>query len=69
MLAVRRLAAQGVPAIAAIIQALPDYFTEDVARQVERDSASYDAWVLAGSEEIAGFAVAQMKSAGAAEIL
>jgi GNAT superfamily N-acetyltransferase len=69
MLAVRRLAARDVPAIAAIVLALPDYLTEDVARQVERDSASHDAWVLTDSEEIAGFAVARRKSAGAAEIL
>ena len=69
MLAVRRLVAQDVPAIVAIVLALPDFFTQDVAGQVRQDSESHDAWVLAGPGEIAGFAVARRKSAGAAEIL
>ena len=69
MLAVRRSVAQDIPAITAIVTSLPEYFTEDVARQVGRDSASNDAWVLSDSDEIAGFTVAQRKSAGAAEIL
>ena len=69
MLAVRRAVAQDIPAIAAIVVSLPEYFTEDVATQVGRDSAGHDAWVLADSDEIAGFTVAQRKSAGGAEIL
>jgi hypothetical protein len=36
MLAVCRLAGQDIPAVAAIVVALPDYFTDEVARQVER---------------------------------
>jgi GNAT superfamily N-acetyltransferase len=69
MLAVRRLAAQDIPAVAAIVVARPDYFTDQVAGQVERDCARHDAWVLTDSDEVAGFAVAQRKSAGGAEIL
>lgn len=69
MLAVRRTVSQDIPAIAAIVMSLPEYFTEDVARQVGRDSASHDAWVLTDSDEITGFTVAQRKSAGGAEIL
>jgi GNAT superfamily N-acetyltransferase len=69
MPAVRRLAAQDIPAVAAIVVALPDYFTDEVAGQVERDCARHDAWVLTDSDEVAGFAVAQRKSAGGAEIL
>ena len=69
MLAVRRSVAQDIPAIAAIVMSLPEYFTEDVARQVGRDSAGHDARVLTDSDEITGFTVAQRKSAGGAEIL
>jgi ribosomal protein S18 acetylase RimI-like enzyme len=69
VLAARRLAAGDVPAIVAIVRGLPDYFTDDVAGQVEADCASHEGWVLADSDEIAGFAVAQRKSAGGAEIL
>ena len=45
MLAVRRFLAGDVPAITAIVERLPDYFSGDVARQVERDSAEHDGWV------------------------
>jgi ribosomal protein S18 acetylase RimI-like enzyme len=69
MLAVRRLAAQDIPAVAAIVVALPDYFTDQVAGHVERDCARHDAWVLTDSDEVAGFAAAQRTSAGGAEIL
>ena len=62
MLAVRRTVAQDIPAIAAIVMSLPEYFTEEVAGQVGRDSASHDAWILTDSDEIAGFTVAQRKS-------
>jgi GNAT superfamily N-acetyltransferase len=69
MLAVRRLAAGDLPALAAIVRSLPDYFTEDVAGQVERDCAVHPGWVLAGAAGITGFAVAARKSPVAAEIL
>jgi GNAT superfamily N-acetyltransferase len=69
MLAVRRLAAGDVPALAAIVSSLPDYFTEDVAGQVERDCAVHPGWVLAGAAGVTGFAVAARRSPGAAEIL
>jgi hypothetical protein len=69
MLAVRRLAAGDVPALAAIVSSLPDYFTEDVAGQVERDCAVHPGWVLAGAAGITGFAVAARRSPAAAEIL
>lgn len=69
MLAVRDLAAGDVPAIVAIVQGLPDYFTDDVAEHVETDCASHGGWVVADSGEIAGFAIAKRKSAAGAEIL
>jgi GNAT superfamily N-acetyltransferase len=69
MLVARRLTAQDIPAILAIVLALPEYFTEDVAGRVETDSARHGGWVLADGGRIAGFAVAERKSAGGAEIL
>ena len=69
MPAVRRLAAQDVPAVAAIVSALPEHFTEDVAGQVRRDATGHDGWVLTDADQIVGFAIAARKSAAAAEIL
>jgi GNAT superfamily N-acetyltransferase len=69
MLTVRRLAAGDVPALTAIVRALPDYFTEDVPAKVEGDSARHGGWVLDDSGTIAGFTVVERKSAAAAEIL
>jgi GNAT superfamily N-acetyltransferase len=69
MLAVRRLTAQDIPSVTTVVVAQPDYFTGEVAGQVERDCARHDAWVLTDSDEVAGFAVTQRKSAGGAEIL
>jgi ribosomal protein S18 acetylase RimI-like enzyme len=68
-LAVRGLTARDVPALVTIVSSLPDYFTEGMAGQVERDCAVHPGWVLAGAPGIAGFAVAARKSPGAAEIL
>jgi GNAT superfamily N-acetyltransferase len=69
MLAVRRFAPWDAPAAVAIIQGLPDYFTDDVPAKVQHDAASHDAWVLTDSGAVVGFAVAATKSPGGAEIL
>jgi ribosomal protein S18 acetylase RimI-like enzyme len=69
MPAVRRFQAGDAPAAAAIIQGLPDYFTDDVPAKAERDAASHQAWVITDSGAVAGFAVAARKSPGGAEIL
>lgn len=69
MIAVRRFAAGDGPAATAIIRGLPDYFTDDVPVQVERDAAQHEAWVITDSGAVAGFAVAARKSPGGAEIL
>jgi len=66
---VRRLAAGDLPAVTRIIAGLPDYFTDDVPGQVERDAADHDGWVLSSRAEVAGFAVAARRSPGGAEIL
>jgi GNAT superfamily N-acetyltransferase len=69
VLAVRELAAGDVSAIVAIVRGLPDYFTPDVAEQVETDSANHGGWIVADAGQIVGFAVAKRKSAAGAEIL
>ena len=69
MLVVRRMVSRDVPAVMAIVESLAEYFTGDAARQVGRDCASHDAWVLTDSDQIAGFTVIDRKSAGGAEIL
>ena len=69
MPAVRRFAAEDAPAVVAIIQGLPDYFTDDVPAKVHRDAISHDAWVLTDSGAVVGVAVAAARSPGGAEIL
>jgi GNAT superfamily N-acetyltransferase len=67
--AVRRFAAEDAAAAAAIIEGLPDYFTDDVPAKLQRDAVSHDAWVLTEAGALVGVAVAARKSAGGAEIL
>lgn len=69
MLAVRRFAAGDAPAVTAIIRGLPGYFTDDVPAKAEHDVADHEAWVIAGPDGVAGFAIAARKSPGGAEIL
>jgi ribosomal protein S18 acetylase RimI-like enzyme len=69
MPAVRRFAAGDVPAAAAIVLGLPDYFTDDVPAKVEHDAASHEAWAITESGAVTGFAIAARKSPGGAEIL
>ena len=69
MLAIRGLAAGDVPAVTAIVEGLPDYFTSDVPDKVSQDAASHLGWVLIDSGAVVGFVLAARKSAGGAEIL
>jgi len=69
MLDIRPFAAGDAPAAAAIIRGLPEYFTNDVPAQVERDAATHHAWVLTDSGTVTGIAVAARKSPCGAEIL
>jgi GNAT superfamily N-acetyltransferase len=66
---VRRLVAGDIPGVVTIVRDLPDYFTDDVPAEVERDAAEHGGWVLAESGQVTGFAVAARKRPGAAEIL
>jgi hypothetical protein len=62
--AVRRFAAEDAAAAAAIIEGLPDYFTDDVPAKLQRDAVSHDAWVLTEAGALVGVAVAARKSGG-----
>jgi ribosomal protein S18 acetylase RimI-like enzyme len=65
----RSLIDTDLPAVAAIVSGLPDYFTDDVPEKVQRDARSDPAWVLVDDEEVVGFAVAKRESDRGAEIL
>ena len=69
MPAIHRLTAGDVPAVTAIVEGLPDYFTSDVPATVSQDAASHAGWVLADSGAVVGFVIAARKSAGGAEVL
>lgn len=69
MPAIRGLTAGDVPAVAAIVEGLPDYFTSDVPAQVSQDAASHAGWVLVDSGAVVGFVLAARRSAGGAEVL
>lgn len=69
MLATRSLTAEDVPAITAIVEGLPDYFTSDVPEKIGHDAASHGGWVLVDSGAVAGFVLAARKSARGAEVL
>jgi ribosomal protein S18 acetylase RimI-like enzyme len=69
MPAVRRFEAGDAAAACAIVRGLPDYFTDNVPGEVERDAARHEAWAVIESGAVAGFAIAARKSPGGAEIL
>jgi ribosomal protein S18 acetylase RimI-like enzyme len=52
-----------------IVDALPDFFTDDVPATVRRDWERHDGWVIVEAGEIVGFAIVDWRSPRAAEIL
>jgi GNAT superfamily N-acetyltransferase len=52
-----------------IIDALPDFFTDDVPDKVRRDLERHHGWVLVDAGEIVGFLIVHRRSPQAAEIL
>ena len=68
MVTVRRSTARDIERCIAIVEGLPDYFTDDVPEKVQRDMGDHSGWVAAGPERVVGFAVAR-RSTRAAEIL
>ena len=69
MVTVRRSTARDIERCVAIVEGLPDYFTDDVPAKVERDLGAHSGWVAVGPERVVGFAVAARRSTRAAEIL
>jgi len=73
-LTTRRLHGDDLEGAAAIVRGLPDYFTDDVPEKVEHDATAHEAWVLAETDAVVGFAVvgfavAERRSTAGAEIL
>jgi GNAT superfamily N-acetyltransferase len=52
----------------AIVQDLPDYFTDDVPAKVRDELTRNVAWVVCAGDVIVGFAIAERRGARAAEI-
>ncbi len=69
MVTVRCSTARDIERCVAIVEGLPDYFTDDVPAKVERDLGAHSGWVAVGPERVVGFAVADRRSTLAAEIL
>jgi ribosomal protein S18 acetylase RimI-like enzyme len=66
---VRRAAPADVPACAAIVRSLPEYFTPDVPDEVGADMARHACWVTTAGAEVVGFAVVRREGPLATEIL
>jgi GNAT superfamily N-acetyltransferase len=57
------------PRCAAIVRGLPDYFTDNVPAEVERDGAAHPAWVVEAGIGVIGFAIVERRSDSVAEVL
>jgi GNAT superfamily N-acetyltransferase len=51
------------------VRGLPDYFTTDVPEKIARDAGRHGGWVITDHEALAGFAIVERRSVGAAEVL
>jgi GNAT superfamily N-acetyltransferase len=58
-----------VDACVAIVEELPDFFTDNVPAEVRRDLGLHQGWVAVVDDGVLGFAVVERRSAAAAEIL
>jgi ribosomal protein S18 acetylase RimI-like enzyme len=68
VVSVRRSTAEDIGRCIAIVESLPDYFTDDVPAKLERELAEHLGWVAVGPERVVGFAVVERRSTRAAEI-
>jgi GNAT superfamily N-acetyltransferase len=66
---VRAAAAEDAATCVAIIDGLPDYFTDDVPDKVRRDLSDHDGWVMEDAGVVAGFVIVERRGRRAAEIL
>jgi ribosomal protein S18 acetylase RimI-like enzyme len=66
---VRTATTADAEACVAIVQDLPDYFTDDVPAKVRDELTRNRAWVVgSGDSQVVGFAIAEPRGAHAAEI-
>jgi GNAT superfamily N-acetyltransferase len=66
---VRRSTPRDIERCLAIIEGLPDHFTDDVPARVEREMGEHSGWVAVAAERVVGFAVVARRFTRAAEIL
>ena len=69
MASVRAATAQDANRCAAIVAALPDYFTDDVPDKVRSDLRDHGGWVVDDAGDVVGFAIVERRGTRAAEIL
>ncbi len=69
MAIVRRYASDDGPAVFALVEGLPEYFTSDVPAKAVQDANAHGAWVIEDSGTVVGVAVARRSSPSGAEIL
>jgi GNAT superfamily N-acetyltransferase len=69
MASVRAAIAQDADACVAIIDGLPDYFTDDVPGKVRRDLRDHGGWVIEDADAVVGLVIPERRGTRAAEIL
>jgi GNAT superfamily N-acetyltransferase len=69
MASVRAATAQDAGACVAIVDSLPDFFTDDVPDRVRGDLRDHAGWVIEDAGGVAGFVIVERRGPRAAEIL
>jgi N-acetylglutamate synthase-like GNAT family acetyltransferase len=67
--AVRPATSGDIDACVAIVTEMPEFFTDDVPAKIRDDLARCPAWVINAADGIIGFAIVDIRSTAAAEIL
>ena len=66
---VRAARSDDLDACLQIVDALEDFFTDDVPTKVRRDLQRHDGWVIVNAEGVVGFVIVDRRTPEAAEIL
>lgn len=69
MASVRAATAQDAVTCVAIVEGLPDFFTDNVPDEVRSDLRDHGGWVIEDTDGVAGFAIVERRGTQAAEIL
>ena len=69
MTSVRAAIVQDAAAVVAIVDGLPDFFTDDVPDKVRVDLRDHGGWVIDDAGDVLGFVIAERRGTRAAEIL